>query len=627
MSVTSKNSDEPSLDNELEEKRDSVIDQGKNDTETLSTKSDIGFSRKSRGVLLMESVKEMIREEGNGGKAIWIIIISLWILSWAISLDKQTTSNYEVYVTSSYGHHTLISTLGIASSVISAVGQVCFAKFADITSRPITYIVALILYIIGYIIIPAGNTISSYIVGVVFGDLGYSILDLTNTFIVGDLTSLKWRCLGLGYIDSPSIINPWFAGLIADNIVAANNYKWGYGMFTIIVPFALLPTVLSLFYYERKSLKNGIYKEKLKDSGIGYFQDRSSWMKTLVGALIEVDLLGLLILATSLTLLLLPLSLYKTAENSWRNPSIIAMFVVGGVLLFVFGLFEAYVAAYPCIHKRNFNRTVITEVIFNLCYFMSTSIRSTYISSFALIYKNWDTRDWTYFTKSTIVSKTLFGCVAGIILRRFRRYKYLQIIGISIDIISCGLLVSIRDSNTNTGTLVMAQILSGMGGGLSVYSSRTAIQAAVTHQNMTMAITTLVLFSSIGSAIGKAVAAAIWNAKTPANLRKYMPDSVTDQQVQAFFGNLKLLRKFPMGSPVRSAAIDAYVDTVYYIFRLSIGVLFVSFLVCFFQKNYYLGDGQNAVEASENNDPDGSHTSDDFVDKFLKKVSVKKQKK
>lgn len=158
--------------------------------------------------------------------------------------------------------------------------------------------------------------------------------------------------------------------------------------------------------------------------------------------------------------------------------------------------------------------------------------------------------------------------MAGLILRRTRHYKYLQIIGISIEIIGVGLLISITDPNTNTATLVMSQIPSGMGGGLSVYSSRTAIQAAVSHQNMTLAITTLVLFSSIGSAVGSAIAAAIWNSKTPANLRKYMPDNITDEQVRNFFGNLKLLRKYPMGSSVRSAAIYAYIDTVYYLFLL-----------------------------------------------------------
>ena len=604
----------------LEDKEDTQIDRRGTtteiDTETALSDSDIGFIKKSRGVLLMSSVRDLIKEEGMRSKAMWVIVISIWILSWSLSLDNQTTSNYQVYATSDYGNHTLISTITIASSIVSAVGQLCFAKFADITSRPVTYIVALLLYVIGYVIIPTGSTISSYIVGVVFGDLGSSVLDLTNTFIVGDLTPLKWRCFGLGVVDSPNIINPWFAGLIVDQL-AVSNWRWGYVMFTIIVPLSLTPAIVSIIYYQRKASKIGIVQEKSEKQGINVYKDSSSWMKIYFGVLKEIDIIGLLFLGTSLALILLPLSLYQTAEKGWRNPSIIAMFVIGGVLLISFVLFEIYFAPYPCIHKKNFNRTVITEVIFNVFYFMSSTMRKTYLSSFVLIYKDWNKRDWTYFNKSVVVSKCLFGLVAGLILRRIRHYKYLQIIGISIEIIGAGLLISITDSNTNTATLVMSQILSGMGGGLSVYSSRTAIQAAVSHQNMTMAITTLVLFSSIGSAVGSAIAAAIWNNKTPNNLRKYMPDNITDKQVEKFFGNLKLLRKYPMGSSVRQGAIDAYVDTVYYLFAPALGLLFISFLVCFFQKNYYLGDGQNAIEPEEHNNPESDETKSDFVDKFL----------
>ena len=339
----------------------------------------------------MSAVKDLVKEEGLRSKAMWIIVISIWILSWSLSLDNQTTSNYEVYAASDYGHHTLISTLGIASSIVSAVGQLCFAKFADVTSRPITYVFALLLYVIGYIVIPVGSTISSYIVGVVFGDLGRSILDLTNTFIVGDLTPLKWRCFGLGVVDSPNIINPWFAGLIVNDI-ATSNWRWGYGMFTILVPVALVPAIASLVYYQRKASKIGMVQEKSEKEGIHALKEKSSRIKGL-SVLKEIDVIGLLFLGSSLALILLPLSLYRTAENGWKNPSIIAMFIVGGVLLIIFVLFEIYFAPYPCIHKKNFNRTVITEVIFNIFYFMSSTMRKTYLSSFVLIYKDWNNRD------------------------------------------------------------------------------------------------------------------------------------------------------------------------------------------------------------------------------------------
>lgn len=272
--------------------------------ETPMSNPDNKFIKKSRGVLLMSAVKDLIKEEGLRSKAMWIIVMSIWILSWSLSLDNQTTSNYEVYATSDYGHHTLISTLGIASSIVSAVGQLCFAKFADVTSRPITYIVALLLYVIGYTIIPIGSTISSYIVGVVFGDLGRSILDLTNTFIVGDLTPLKWRCFGLGVVDSPNIINPWFAGLIVNDI-ATSNWRWGYGMFTILVPIALIPAITSLVYYQRKASRIGIVQEKSEIEGIHVSKEKSSRIKGL-GVLKEIDIIGLLFLGTSLALILYP---------------------------------------------------------------------------------------------------------------------------------------------------------------------------------------------------------------------------------------------------------------------------------------------------------------------------------
>lgn len=579
-----------------------------------------GNIKKSRGVIRMEAINDMLKKEGKRGKAAWIIIVSVWVLMWALSLEKVTTSNYEVFATSEYGHHTLVSTLGIASGTVSSIGQMFFAKFSDVTSRPMCYIVSFFLFIIGYIVIPTGTTISSYVIGVVFGDLGKSILDLTTTFVIGDLTPLKWRGVGIAFVETPLIIIPWFSGLIAAALIP-DGWKWGYGMFCIIVPVGLIPIVSFLFYYEQKASKLGVVKSKSEKEGI-QMEKINVWTK-IFNILKEFDVMGLLLLGFAISLILLPLSLYKTAGDSFRNPSIIAMFVVGGILLVCFILFELYIAPYPCLHKSAFNRTIITEILFNMFYFMASGIATTYLSSFVLIYKDWTTRDWTYYNNTTTVGKSFFGLIAGIIHRLTRRYKYLQMIGICVQIIGYGLLVSVTDANTNTATFVMSQVLSGVAGGFAVFSSRLAIQVAVSHQNMTMGIATVYLFTNIGLSIGKAIAAAIWNSKTPGNLRKYMPDSVSDEQVADFFGDLAQLRDYPMGSPIRTAAINAYVDTVYYLFRPALGILFISLIVCIFQKNFYLGDGQNAVEPGENNNPKGEDSLD-FVEKLQLKLANRK---
>lgn len=58
----------------------------------------------------------------------------------------------------------------------------------------------------------------------------------------------------------------------------------------------------------------------------------------------------------------------------------------------------------------------------------------------------------------------------------------------------------------------------------------------------------LSLWSSIGSAIGAAIAGAIWNSKMPDNLRKHMPDSVSDEQIGKFFEKMTALHLYPFNS-------------------------------------------------------------------------------
>ncbi len=73
----------------------------------------------------------------------------------------------------------------------------------------------------------------------------------------------------------------------------------------------------------------GIVQEKAEKFGIKVNNDAGGWLQVYTRVPKKIDIIGLLLLATSLSLLLLPLSLCKTAQDQWRNPSIIAMFVVG----------------------------------------------------------------------------------------------------------------------------------------------------------------------------------------------------------------------------------------------------------------------------------------------------------
>jgi MFS family permease len=549
----------------------------------------------SRGVVRIEAVKMTMASGKHSKLILWLFAASVMVCAWAYALDNSTTFNYDPYATSSFGKHSMISTLQIATSIISAVCRPILAKISDVSSRPATYVLVVLFYTVGYIIVASCTTISAFIVGQAFVAIGGAGVNIMNSIIVGDLSPLKWRGFIHGMLSFPFIINCWFAGLIVEDLLDT-NWRWGYGMFAIIMPVVLSPAVFIMFWLQRRAKKLHIIEDKSEKKPI---------QKRVWDIILEVDAIGLIFLGFGWSLLLLPFSLYPYADNEWKNPSLIAMMVVGGILLIVYVLYEMFVAPFPSAPKRVvFNRTFIMSVIIDFIYMVAGYMRSTYLSSYTWIVTDWSAQDWTYYNNTLTLALCIFGIVAGVIFRATHRYKYWQVSGLIVLVIGVGVMVDTDGlCRKNVAALVMSQILIGFGGGFSVVASQVAAQASVPHQDLAIVISLLSLWSSIGSAIGSAIAAPVWSSKMPGYLREYLPSSVSDEQVMEFFGNIKAIKSYPFNGEVRQGAIHAYSKTMWYLFVPSLSISFIPVIAACCQTNFFLGDSQNAVE-------DGTMTED-----------------
>ncbi|CCH46046.1 Siderophore iron transporter [Wickerhamomyces ciferrii] len=560
----------------------------------------------SRGVQRAENVKVLMDTSKQGKWFRISLAASLLICAWVYTLDSSTTSNYSPYATSSFGHHSMISTLDIATALMSSVCKPMLAKFSDVTSRPITYILALTLYAMGYIIVAASKTISAYVIGEVFVAIGGSGISLMNSITTADLTPLKYRGLLIGILSSPYLITTWFAGLIVDAILGKGNWRWGYGMFAIIMPVAISPAIVIMLWLDNKAAKLAEENVEIKAAELALEKPKTfrfrelnhtERIKFLWQQSLEIDLFGLILMGFGWSLLLLPFSLYRAAEGQWKNPSMIAMLVVGALFLIFYAIYELTLAPYPSMPKRVLmNRTFMTAVSIDFFYQCGGMLRLLYFSSYVWIIKDWSYQNWTYFNNTMTMGLCFFGVVVGLIQRYTHRTKYLQVFGLSLQVVSMGITLWARYDHASTAALVWTQLLIGIGGACSVVGSNVASQASVPHQDTALVISLLSQWSSIGHAIGSAIASAIWQGKMPGNLRKYMPSSVSDEQVTTLFGSLTDIHKYPYKSEERQGAIKAYFETVYYIFVPSLILTIVPFLTSLFQKNFYLGDTQNAVE-------------------------------
>jgi MFS family permease len=238
------------------------------------------------------------------------------------------------------------------------------AKVADVFGRLESFSLAVLIYTIGYVQQAASNNVRTYAAAQIFYSAGSQGLQILEQIFVADTTDLSNRALFSVLFDIPFLWTVWAGAPIAQSILKHSTWRWGYGIWAIVLPVAFLPLAFVLLRTQLRAKRAG----KLPPSqfaGQSPLQvARKLWF--------DLDFFGLLLLATAICLILIPLTLAGSAKSGWRNNSIIAMLVIGVVCLIVFPFWERSpkLAPYAFFPRELFqNRTVIAGVLIAFFYF------------------------------------------------------------------------------------------------------------------------------------------------------------------------------------------------------------------------------------------------------------------
>ncbi|QDS71941.1 hypothetical protein FKW77_000787 [Venturia effusa] len=572
------------------------------DSITVSPKADAEASTDGPaeiGVSRVEAFNKVLYRSGNSGKfLLWLLGTSIGLTMFAYALDQGiTTTIFTTMASSTFGQHSSLAAVSTASQIIRAISKPFIGKLADITSRPTTYVVILVFYVVGFVVAASSSTFAAYTIGICFTSVGKSGLDLLSDIIVGDLTPLQWRGFFGAALSIPFVVTVPVNGFIAEGFV--DNWRWGLGMFAILVPVLLVPAIMTLYSMQRKGEKMGMVtmaaSKRLRNGtdeqskGFGY------WSKLLWNGLMDIDIAGLLILGTSFSLILLPFTLAKEKRDGWADASIVAMLVVGFLLLAAFVVFEVYCAPKPLMTKRILrNRTFLASVTIYTFNQMASSVRSTYFSSYIYIIKDWTTYEWTIFLGITTMGLSLVGPLVGLLQRYTHRYKSMMLFGAGARLLSYGLLVAPNGSMVqDTTRLVLAQLIFCLGS-FNVVGARVGSQASVPHEDMASVIALLTLWSTLGSSIGSAISSAIWTDEMLDRMYMEMP-GVERKTVQTLYGSITKLRKYDWDDPVRQGAVKAYSYVNGHIAITALVLAAVPLVASLFMPDFYLGEQQNAV--------------------------------
>ncbi|OHW99470.1 siderochrome-iron transporter [Colletotrichum incanum] len=518
-----------------------------------------------------------------GKRGRWLVILGLALVMIIYEIDNTTVHIYSNYAMSSFSALSKLATLTTATGIVFAAIKPPIAKLSNVIGRGETYILAISSYVLGYILMASSTNFNAYAAGAIFYVVGQSGTSIMNDIVVADITTARWRGFAISFLFFPFLITPWAAGFIIDDVVKPGGigWRWGIGMFAILMPIGSAFIIATLLYYQRKAQKSCLIPRQ---------------ETTLYSFCSQIDLGGSSLLCAGFAMGLIPLTLAASSTDKWKAPYIVALIIIGVLVLAALPVYEKFIAKNPIMPPRYFRSKTIV-----LCLFLIASdsigffCTHTYLYSWATVARNFAARDATFFQYTHGVMQCVTGIIAGLAMAYTRRYKWLLVLGAVIRFIGYVVMLRLRGADNSVAELFFVQVIQGMGSGFMQLSVLVPAQVVVPHREMPQITALVICFSVIGGSIGGCIAGAIYTNTFKPALYRYLGASASSQLIDSLFDSI--VGTAPVwGTPDRNAINHAFTDVMKYMVCTAVGASAPGVILVWFLPNFELPDRNNVVE-------------------------------
>ncbi|ORY86174.1 siderochrome-iron transporter [Protomyces lactucae-debilis] len=512
--------------------------------------------------------------------AILFLLFAIFIAAYAYDLDGTIRYTYQSFATSELKVLGLLSTIGVLRSIIGAAAQPTFAKLADVFGRWELLCVSLFFYVLGTIVEATAKSINTFAAGVILFQVGFSGINIINTVLIGDMVSLRYRTLATVVPIMPYIVNVWISGNLTSSVLKVTTWRWGMGMFAIIMPVVSIPLIGQLWWKGRQAKKAGVL-----DGLFGSFHGLK-WWQALIKFFWMLDVVGVILMIAVFALILTPLTLAGGVEDTWHKAHIIAPLVVGFVTIPFFVVWELY-TKHPIIPFRMLNdRSVWGALGVGIFFDFAWYMQGDYLYTILIVAYDESILSATRITNLYTFVSTLTAVCVGIVVAhpRVQRIKPFILFGILMWFPAFGMLIYFRGDGTSRAGIIAAQVLLGFGAGFFTYPTLVSAQAAVKHEHLAVITGLYLAFFYIGSAFGNSVSGAVYTNLLPGQLQRNLArvSSNTTLASSVYASALTVALEYPIGTIERTAIVESYkhVQKILCIVGLCLCVPLAGFAFC-----------------------------------------------
>ncbi|KAL7626128.1 hypothetical protein AAE478_002898 [Parahypoxylon ruwenzoriense] len=469
----------------------------------------------------------------------------IFLCSFANTLQWQIMSNLMPFVVSEFNAHSLIPTIGIVASIMSGVLKMPIAKMIDSWGRPQGLACMIAFATFGLVLMAASQSVGTYAAAQVIYQVGTSGFTYVLDIIISDTSSLKDRVLAFAFNSSPTLITTLIGPPIAQSFHNNSSWRWAFGFSASLFMILSVPVLSILILTTRKAKRMGLLSRSSRSG---------PWTLSRFRQFL-VDFDGMALTAISLTLILVPLSLY--GSNTETSGLIMIATIFGVLFMMAFAVHERR-AKRPFIRfsllcSRNVAGASLLSIIIFIAYFSWDG----YYTSYLQVVHDLSLEKAGYVGHIYGVGSCIWAVVVGYLIRRTDRFKWLALAALPVHILGGGLMIIFRQPETDISWIIMCQILITIGGSTLVMCEQMAVMAVADHADLASVVALLGLAYYVGSAIGSSLSGAIWNMTLPRELTRLLPD-FSPNEIYLIGQDLEKQLSYPVGSAVRSAIIEAY---------------------------------------------------------------------